>query len=42
MTVQRLIARGTVDERMAEALSNKGISQTELLIRLKSKMEEYG
>ncbi len=42
VTVQRLIARGTVDERMAEALSNKGISQTELLIRLKSKMEEYG
>mgnify|MGYP001046469733 CR=1 FL=1 len=42
VTVQRLIARGTVDERMAVALSNKGISQTELLIRLKSKMEEYG
>ncbi len=34
VTVQRLIATGTVDERMAAALSGKGMTQAELLREL--------
>lgn len=34
VTVHRLIAKGTVDERMVEALGNKGENQTRLLLRL--------
>lgn len=37
VTVQRLIAQGTVDERMAAALEGKGVSQAELLRHLACK-----
>lgn len=40
VTVQRLIAQGTVDERMAAALAGKGYSQSQLLADLVESMKE--
>lgn len=42
VTVMRLIAKGTIDERMAAAIDSKGESQTAFLDEMKKKIKDYG